>query len=233
LAWLFRWSKGDWKEYEVIGVAKDVRFFNLTRIDPAYVYLPTNPSEPASVLIRASRSPRDTLASVRASLGDFDKSLLPKLGFVSLDKFKDTQELLPQAAAIFAAILAFLALTLAAVGIYGVMAYLVTQRTREVGIRLAFGASKNDVLRLLVRQGMLPVSVGAACGLAVSAAFSGVLRAILIFPGSYDLLFGVSAFDPATYLGLTALLATIALLACSVPARRAMRVDPMVALRYE
>ncbi|HEX8837182.1 MAG TPA: ABC transporter permease [Candidatus Acidoferrum sp.] len=233
LARLFRWTKSDWKEYEVIGVAKDVRFFSLSRIDRTQVYLPTNPSEPASMLIRVSRSPRDTLASVRASLGEFDKSLLPKLGLVSLAEFKDTQELLPRAAAIFAAILAFLALTLAAVGIYGVMACLVTQRTREVGIRLAFGASKNDVLWLLVRQGMLPVSVGAACGLVVSIAFSGVLRAILIFPGSYDLLFGVSAFDPATYLGLTAFLATIALLACSVPARRATRVDPMVALRYE
>lgn len=226
-------DRSDWKEYQVLGVAKDVRFFNLTRIDPAYVYLPTNSTEPSSVLLRASRSPRDTLASVRASLGDFDRTLLPKLELVSLDKFKDTQELLPQAAAIFAAILALLALTLAAVGIYGVMAYLVTQRTREIGIRLAFGASKNDVLRLLVRQGMLPVSVGAGCGLAVSTAISGVLRAILIFPGSYDLLFGVSAFDPATYLGLTAFLASVALLACFVPARLAMRVDPMVALRYE
>jgi len=232
LAQPFR-DRGGWKEYEVRGVAKDVRFFNLTRIDPVYVYLPTNPSESNSVLIHAASSPRDTLASVRASLGDFDKSLLPRLGFLSLDKFKDTQELLPQAAAIFAAILAFLSLTLAAVGIYGVMAYLVTERTREVGIRLAFGASKNDVLRLMVRQGMLPVSVGAACGLAVSTAISGVLRAILIFPGSYDLLFGVSAFDPATYGGLTAFLAGIALLACYLPARRAMRVDPILALRYE
>ena len=228
----FRGS-GGWKEYEVTGVAKDVRFFNLTRIDPMYVYLPTNPSESNSVLIRALRSPRDTLGSLRASLGDFDKSLLPRLGFSSLDKFKDTQELLPEAAAVFAAILAFLALTLAAVGIYGVMAYLVTQRTREVGIRLAFGASQNDVLRLLVRQGMLPVGLGAACGLAVSTAISGVLRAILIFPGSYDLLFGVNAFDPATYGGFTAFLAGIALLACYVPALRAMRVDPLVALRYE
>jgi macrolide transport system ATP-binding/permease protein len=226
-------GRGGWKEYEVTGVAKDVRFFNLTRIDPLYVYLPTNPSESNSVLIRASRSPRDTLGSVRASLGDFDTSLLPRLGFSSLDKFKETQELLPQAAAVFAVILAFLALTLAAVGIYGVMAYLVTQRTREVGIRLAFGASQNDVLRLLVRQGMLPVGLGAAGGLAVSMAISGVLRAILIFPGSYDLLFGVSAFDPATYGGFTAFLASIALLACYVPARRAMRVDPLVALRYE
>ena len=232
LAQAFR-DRGAWEEYQVVGVAKDVRFFNLTRIDPAYVCLPTNASEYNSMLIRAARSPRDTLAAVRASLGALDQTLLPKLGFVSLDRFMQTQQLLPQCAAIFAAILASLALCLAAVGIYGVMAYLVAQRRREVGIRLAFGASKTDVLQLMVRQGMLPVILGAVCGLMVSTAISGVLRAILIFPGSYDLLFGVSAFDPATYGGLTALLTSIALLACYVPAQRAMKVDPMVALRYE
>ena len=235
LADSFRDDKGtwNWKEYEIIGVAKDVRFFNLTRTDPLYVYLPTNASQPNAVLVRAARSPRDTLAAVRISLGAFDKNLLPTLGFISLDTFAQTQELLPQASAIFAGILAIVALALAAVGIYGVMAYLVAQRTREVGIRLAFGASKDDVLRLIVRQGMLPVILGAFCGLIVSTAISGVLHAILIFPGSYDMLFGVSAFDPVTYVGLTAFLTSIALLACYVPAQRAMKVDPMVALRYE
>ena len=235
LASPFRDDKGtrNWKEYEIIGVAKDVRFFNLTRTDPLYVYLPTNASQPNALLVRAARSPRDTLAAVRTSLGAFDKNLLPALGFISLDTFAQTQELLPQASAIFAGILAILALALAAVGIYGVMAYLVAQRTREVGIRLALGASKDDVLRLIVRQGMLPVLIGAACGLGVSTAISGALRAMLVFPGSYDLLFGVSAFDPLTYVGLPAFLTSIALLACYVPAQRAMKVDPMVALRYE
>jgi len=114
-----------------------------------------------------------------------------------------------------------------------VMAYVVTQRTREVGIRLALGASKSDVLRLLVRQGMLPVIGGAGCGLVLSAAVSGVLHAVLVSPGMPDLLFGVSSFDPAVYAGLTALLAGVGLLACAVPARRAMRVDPMIALRYQ
>ena len=226
-------DEGDWKEYEVIGVAKDVRFFNITRIDPMFVYLPTNASQSNALLIRASRSPRDTFAAVRASLRAFDKNLLPELGFDRLDKFAQWQELLPQAAATFTGILAILALALAAVGIYGVMAYLVAQRTREVGIRLALGASKKDVLRLIIRQGMFPVLVGGACGFAVSTAISGALRAILVFPSSYDLLFGVNAFDPLTYVGLTAFLVGIAFLACWVPARRAMRVDPIVALRYE
>ena len=113
------------------------------------------------------------------------------------------------------------------------MAYVVTRRTREVGIRLALGASKSDVLRLLVRQGMLPVIGGAGCGLVLSAAVSGVLHALLVSPGMPDLLSGVSAFDPVVYAGLTTLLAGVALLACVVPARRATRVDPIVALRYE
>ena len=222
-----------WQEFEVVGVAKDVRFFNISRIDPAYVYLPGSLSQSNGLLIRAARRPQDTFASIRASLGNFDRTLLPTLGFLSLDNFMHSQELLPQATAVFTAILAFLAVALAAVGIYGVMAYDVTRRTREVGIRLALGATKTDVRQLLIRQGMLPVIVGAACGLVLSAAISGVLRTILVFPANPDLLFGVSAFDPSVYVGLTALLAGVALLASYLPSRKAMRVDPMVALRYE
>ena len=224
---------GKWKEFEVVGVARDVRFTNISRIDPAYVYLPGDPSQSNGLLVRAARSPRDTLAAIRTSLESFDRSLLPTLGFLSLDNFMHSQEFVPQAAAILTAILAFLAVALGAVGLYGVMAFVVTQRTREVGIRLALGASKSDVLRLLVQQGMLPVIGGAGCGLVLSAAVSGVLHAVLVSPGMPDLLFGVSAFDPTVYAGLTALLAGVALLACAVPARRAMRVDPMIALRCE
>jgi len=224
---------GKWKEFEVVGVARDVRFTNISRIDPAYVYLPGDPSQSNGLLIRAARSPRDTLAAIRTSLESFDRSLLPTLGFLSLDNFMHSQEFVPQAAAILTAILAFLAVALGAVGLYGVMAFVVTQRTREVGIRLALGASKSDVLRLLVQQGMLPVIGGAGCGLVLSAAVSGVLHAVLVSPGMPDLLFGVSAFDRTVYAGLTALLAGVALLACAVPARRAMRVDPMIAIRCE
>lgn len=224
---------GNWSTYQVIGVAKDVRFFNLSRIDPAYVYLPADPSQYHSLLFRAAQSPKDTLAAVRSSLGSFDRSLLPTLGFMSLDDFMRSQQLLPQASAIFTGILALLALALAAVGIYGVMAYVVSRRTREVGIRLALGASSGDVLRLLLRQGMIPVFAGAGCGLALSTVASSLLRAALTFPANPDLLFGVSAFDPVVYAGLTTMLTGVAMLACAVPARRAMRLDPVVALRYE
>ena len=224
---------GDWSTFQVIGVAKDVRFFNLSRTDPAYVYLPANPSQFSSLLFRAAQSRKDTLAAVRSSLSNLDRVLSPTLGFMSLDDFMRSQQLLPQASAVFMGILALLALALAAVGIYGVMAYVVSRRTREVGIRLALGASGGEVLRLLLRQGLIPVFAGAGCGLALSAVVSGLLRTALAFPANPDLLFGVSAFDPAVYAGLTTFLAGVAMLACCVPAWRAMRVDPVVALRYE
>jgi putative ABC transport system permease protein len=224
---------GDWSTFQVIGVAKDVRFFNLSRTDPAYVYLPANPSQFSSLLFRAAQSRKDTLAAVRSSLSNLDRGLSPTLGFMSLDDFMRSQQLLPQASAVFMGILALLALALAAVGIYGVMAYVVSRRTREVGIRLALGASGGEVLRLLLRQGLIPVFAGAGCGLALSAVVSGLLRTALAFPANPDLLFGVSAFDPAVYAGLTTFLAGVAMLACCVPAWRAMRVDPVVALRYE
>jgi len=122
---------------------------------------------------------------------------------------------------------------LAAVGIYGVMAYLVSQRTREIGIRMALGATRADVLRLILRQGMRPVIIGAGLGLLLSAAASSFVHSFLVFPGSPDMLFGVSFLDPASFVGLSCLLAAVALLASYIPARRAMKTDPIVALRYE
>jgi ABC-type antimicrobial peptide transport system permease subunit len=102
------------------------------------------------------------------------------------------QKLLPQILGTFVGILACLALPLAAVGIYGVMAYLVSQRTREIGIRMALGATRADVLRLILRQGMRPVIIGAGPGLLMSAAASSFVRSFLVFPGSPDMLFGMS-----------------------------------------
>jgi putative ABC transport system permease protein len=121
-------------------------------------------------------------------------------------------------------IYAGLALVLALVGIYGVLAYMVMQQTHEIGIRMALGAQKRDILKLVVRRGMQLVTIGAAAGLVGSW---GVTRLM----GS--LLYGVAPRDPLTFAAVTAVLVVTALMACCIPALRAARVDPMVALRYE
>ena len=188
-------------------------------------YFPAHqfPSPWISFVIRTSGDPKTMASAVRAALfmvdGDQPISQIRTLRDV-VDALISSE----QSRMALMCVSGGLALLLAAVGCYGVIAVSVGQRTREIGIRVAFGAQPNDVLRLIVGQGSRLALIGVAIGLAGSF---GLVRLI----GS--MLYGVSATDPLTFVGVAILLTLVALAACYIPARRAMRVDPMVALRYE
>jgi putative ABC transport system permease protein len=149
---------------------------------------------------------------------------LPITSVVTMERIRSRSIAQPRLTALLLSVFAGLALILAAVGIYGVMAYSVTQRTHEMGLRMALGARASDVLALVIGQGMLLAVIGVGLGLAGALAMTRVLEKFL---------WGVRPTDPAVFIALSLLLGAVATLASYVPARRATHVDPMVALRYE
>jgi predicted permease len=226
--------RGQLSEFQVIGVAKDVRTAQLSRVDPSYVYLTDTSAKLNGILIRTRGDAKTALAAVRGAIEGVDRTIPPSLSMISLeDGPLRLQKLMTGAYTAFAVLLATLALSLAAVGIYGVMACLVSQRVREIGIQMALGATGSDVLKRVVGRGLRPVFIGAALGLTGAAGVSSLVRGMLVFPGNPDMLYGVSVFDPVTFVGLSCFMAVVALVASWVPARRAVRVDPVVALRWE
>jgi putative ABC transport system permease protein len=163
------------------------------------------------------------LAAVRRESQMLDPTL-PIYNLGTLVQQKDGSLYTERLAAALLTLFGLLALSLAAVGIYGVLSYAVTERTREMGIRLALGARPRDLLRLVVGQGMILTLIGLVIGVGASFALTRLIE---------KLLYGVSATDPLTFIIIPLLLAGVALLACWMPARRATRVDPLTALRYE
>jgi len=229
-----KWTGKYDAEFQVIGVVKSVRSAHLSRVDPAFVYLPFASCGDGAFLVRTQGPSTAAIAALRTSLQALDPKLVPGFSLISLEEGRlQLERLMARTLAMFALLLASLALSLTAVGIYGVMSYLVSQRTREIGVRMALGASASGVLRSVIQQGLRPVFVGALIGLAAAIAVSSVLKNILAFPSSPDLLFGVNVFDPLTFIGFSVFLAFVAVLASAIPASRAAKVDPMVALRYE
>jgi macrolide transport system ATP-binding/permease protein len=224
---------GKFSDFEVIGVAKDIRFANLTRTDPAHVYLATNSTDILPILMSA-KSSQSALAAVRNAVAASDKNLLPSLSLWNMEtRLLSPRKTMARALAMFAAILAVLALSLAGIGIYGVMAYVVSQRTQEIGVRMALGATRGRVLESVALQGLWPVAAGMMLGIACGAAMSGILHSTLASPESSDFLYGVPYYDPWTFLGVSCFLAMVALFASLVPALHALKVDPLVSLRYE
>lgn len=229
-------SRTEWSVFEVTGIAGDVRSANISRVDPAMVYLPTSYARLYDyfALLRVAGDSRGAMTAIRTSLEQTDSRLRPGFFLANLeDGAVQAQIRMARTFTLSAMFLAGVALVLASIGVYGVMAFLVSQREKEVGIHIALGATRGNVLALMLRQGMHPVLIGGVFGIAGALGVSGLLRALLIFPGSVDVLYGAHWFDPATFIGLSCLLAGIALFACYLPARRATRVDPLAALRHE
>jgi len=212
--------------HEVIGVVKEIKSYGSEAKPLIKIYTPMGRGAPQLAVLSVrttSTDPQSLVAGISREIHSIDKDL-PVTEISTLDQMM-AREISPHRFnAGLLSLFAALALVLAATGVYGVTAYTVTQRTREVGIRMALGARKTDVLTLFIREGMTLVLSGVVIGLAGAFALTRLIA---------NLLFGVSATDATTFATVAIGLVLVALLACYVPARRAMKVDPMVALRYE
>jgi ABC-type antimicrobial peptide transport system permease subunit len=226
--------RGDLTEFEVVGIVRDVRSANLTRVDPAKVYLPTSSKEPYSMLVQVQGDIPSGEAAARTAIGGLDRSLAPSVSLMTLeDGPLRIRIALTKMLATLGAFLASLAVALAAAGIYGMMAFLVSQRVKEIGIRMALGATPGGVLKTVVVEGLRPVLIGSGLGILGAGVLAWALHASLVYPESSDLFYGVAFYDPATFLGASLFLTGIALAASAFPAQRALRVDPAVSLRCD
>ncbi len=214
---------GSW--ISIVGIIADVKQLGLDSSAHPEVYFPyLQVAAPSmSLVVRTSSNPLSLAAAVKNQIQIIDKDL-------PIDDPKTMQQLLAESISgrrfnmLLLTVFAVVALVLAVVGIYGVMSYTVTQRTHEIGIRVAIGAQSRDVFRMVIGRGMMLAMIGIAFGLVGAFGLTRLMTTML---------FGVEPTDPATFVGIAVLLTSVALVACYIPARRATKVDPLVALRYE
>ncbi|MHB8501831.1 MAG: ABC transporter permease [Candidatus Acidiferrales bacterium] len=207
---------------EIVGVVADTKYDRLQSADQPTAYIPLK-NGGVTFALRSAAAPTSLIPAVRHIVNEVDENL-PVFGVrtqsQTIDRLLFNERLVARLSSLFG----LLGLLLACIGLYGLLSYEVARRTREIGIRAALGAQRKDVMRLVVRQGLVLVVVGTAAGIIISLAATRFLQ---------SLLFGVRATDPWTFAAVCALLVLVGTLACYIPARRATRVDPMVALRYE
>jgi len=209
----------------IVGVVGDVDQYALDREPPMQMYLTEAqyPTSSMSLVVRTSAEPTQTIAVIRDEIRGMDPDQAV-YNIATMESLLSDSIALRRFSMMLLMIFAMVALMLAAVGVYGVISFAVTQRTHEIGIRVALGAGRSDILKLVVTRGMFLTLSGVAIGLVSSLALTRFLQ---------TLLFSVSATDPATFIVIALVLTGVALGACLVPARRAAKVDPMIALRYE
>jgi predicted permease len=211
---------------KIVGIVGNVRQSGPATEPAPEIYMPyeqhPQPATGLSILVRTSMQPGAISPAVREKIHELSINVPVK--FTTMEALNSEGVAAPRFRTLLLGIFAGLAVSLALAGVYGVMSYVVGQRSNEIGLRMALGASRGDVLRLVLRQTLLLAGAGIVIGLAGAAAVTQFLTSIL---------FGVKATDPATYAAVVALLVLTAVGASYIPARRAMRVDPMAALRYE
>ena len=212
------------REYSVIGVAKDAQVSHLGDVNAPYLYFPAGPQDNVRtyVLVRFAGSFTPVGKGIREAVRLLDPDM--PVDVVRLEEYLEVWRSPSRIVAALSGALGVLAVLLASIGVYGMVSYSVSRCLREIGIRMVLGADRTEVMKLVIEQAMRPVLIGGLAGLAACAAVSHVLSSML---------FGLSAHDPLAFISVPLLLLVIALAASYVPARRAMRVDPMVALRYE
>ncbi|MFP5264398.1 MAG: ABC transporter permease [Blastocatellia bacterium] len=210
---------------EIVGVVGDVKHVGLAKDLRVETYSPhaQTPLPFATLVVRSTADTASLLAAIRRAVQEVDKDQ-PVANVRTMRERISNSIAQPRFYTLLLSTFAVVALVLAAVGIYGVLSYSVTQRTREIGIRMALGADRRDIVKLVVGQGMAPAVVGVGIGLAAAFALTRFMA---------SLLFAVDATDPLAFAAISLLLTAVALVACYIPARRATKVDPTVALRYE